>query len=488
MIRTIIRIGLQRLWHNKPELLLLFVVPIAFFSIFALIFGSRDGNGSTPKIRLAICQPNVSELTDAVIEELVAMDAFRLYQFPNKSNKSSNRQAAADDKAPQDTRNAASTGESDAGLQPKSEDASDSTYARIQTLEEATQLVRMGTVSVALVVSNSKASVDDSEVDSVSSYEEELNVQILGDSYNQVASELVTAMAQKAIMTAKAKLAQRQSKRSQQLASTAIANQARDANANLNAPIQQANFETHGLPPSSDLQTNAEAGVAVEPMVGRTALGPPLVTLVDVLGENKSNPSVAMYAAGIAVMFLLFSATSAGGSLLDERENSTLERLLASQLTIDELLLGKWCYMAIIGLTQMVVMFGWAQIVFGVDTLQHLDGFLVMTFATVAAASSFALMLATCCQTRNQLNWVSIVLILAMSALGGSMVPRYLMSETMQQAGLITFNAWALDGYNKIFWRDMGVQDIGTELGILIACAFCFLIAARGFAIRWERG
>ena len=40
-----------------------------------------------------------------------------------------------------------------------------------------------------------------------------------------------------------------------------------------------------------------------------------------------------------------------------------------------------------------------------------------------------------------------------MSALGGSMFPRFLMSATMQKIGLVTFNAWALDGYMKVFWR-----------------------------------
>ena len=44
-----------------------------------------------------------------------------------------------------------------------------------------------------------------------------------------------------------------------------------------------------------------------------------------------------------------------------------------------------------------------------------------------------------------------------MSALGGSMFPRFLMSETMQKVGLLTFNAWALDGYLKVFWRKAAI-------------------------------
>jgi ABC-2 type transport system permease protein len=74
-----------------------------------------------------------------------------------------------------------------------------------------------------------------------------------------------------------------------------------------------------------------------------------------------------------------------------------------------------------------------------------------------------------------------------MSALGGSMVPRYLMSENIQRVGLITFNAWALEGYNKVFWRDLALRDLEWELGVLTLCALVFILCARACAVRWER-
>ena len=70
-----------------------------------------------------------------------------------------------------------------------------------------------------------------------------------------------------------------------------------------------------------------------------------------------------MYAAGIAVMFVLFGATAASGVLLEEKENGTLERILASQLNLDQLLMGKWLYMTTIGCIQMVLMFTWGSLV-----------------------------------------------------------------------------------------------------------------------------
>ena len=77
-------------------------------------------------------------------------------------------------------------------------------------------------------------------------------------------------------------------------------------------------------------------------------------------------------------------------------------------------------------------------------------------------------------------------MILAMSAVGGSMFPRFLMSDTMQKFGLVTFNAWALDGYIKVFWRDQPVRDLWPQVLMLLALCAVFLSIARVLARRWE--
>jgi ABC-2 type transport system permease protein len=68
-----------------------------------------------------------------------------------------------------------------------------------------------------------------------------------------------------------------------------------------------------------------------------------------------------------------------------------------------------------------------------------------------------------------------------MSALGGSMFPRFLMSETMQKFGLLTFNGWALDGYLKVFWKTC---RLATLAGVLLAGASIVscrqLVSSRG--------
>lgn len=109
-----------------------------------------------------------------------------------------------------------------------------------------------------------------------------------------------------------------------------------------------------------------------------------------------------------------------------------------------------------------------------------------MTVATACAAAAFGLVLATISRTRAQLSGMSTIVILTMSAVGGSMFPRFMMTETMQQMGLVTFNAWALDGYLKVFWYEAPLLDLWPQVTVLLGLAAVFFVAARRFARRWE--
>jgi ABC-2 type transport system permease protein len=233
--------------------------------------------------------------------------------------------------------------------------------------------------------------------------------------------------------------------------------------------------------------SSAGGGAAVQATPDPLALVPSKVT--DVVGDRSQGNSrmISFYAAGIAVMFLLFSCSSAGGSLLDEQDSGTLERVLNTQVGMTGLLAGKWLHLTLLGMMQISVMFLWGMLVFHLDLLSHLPGFLIMTVATAAAAAGFGLVLATLCRTRQQLGGMATLVILVMSAMGGSMFPRFLMSEAMQKIGLATFNAWALDGYIKVFWRESPLIELWPQLLVLVTLTTLFLAVARLMARRWER-
>jgi ABC-2 type transport system permease protein len=80
-----------------------------------------------------------------------------------------------------------------------------------------------------------------------------------------------------------------------------------------------------------------------------------------------------------------------------------------------------------------------------------------------------------------------------MSALGGSMVPKFVMPRFMDTASLFTFNGWALNGFLKVFWYGESQAPVATalisvvpEAAMLTALAVAFLALARTLAKRWE--
>ena len=206
----------------------------------------------------------------------------------------------------------------------------------------------------------------------------------------------------------------------------------------------------------------------------------------DILGEKKSNPVVAFYAAGIGVMFLLFTATGASGALLEEQESGTLDRVLSTHVSMTTLLAGKLLYLATLAMSQLILMFTWGAIMFGVELREHLAGFTIMAIVTSLAASSFGIFMATMCRTRGQLSALSTLLVLIISAVGGSMIPRFMMPESIQKFSFIFFNSWALEGFLKVFWREEPLRNLVPEVSVLLGTTLVFMLLARRFAARWD--
>jgi ABC-2 type transport system permease protein len=160
--------------------------------------------------------------------------------------------------------------------------------------------------------------------------------------------------------------------------------------------------------------------------------------------------------------------------------------VLSSRITMTSLLAGKLTYNTLLAFTQLTVMFLWAWAVFHLDFFSHIPGFVVMGLSTAVAVAAFGLLLASFCHTRAQLGALSTLLVLIMSSIGGSMFPRYLMPEAMQKAGLLTINAWAIDGFTKVFWRDQPVTALWPQVTVLLTVGIVLFVVARRVARRWE--
>src|SRR6185369_1745428 len=279
-----------QLRRDRPAQVLAFIVPIAFFSIFAVIFGGGGNRmDGTSRVAVAVVDESGTEKSRALLEALKADSGLRVI---------TTRPARA------------------------------SAPGEPLTRATAEDMVKRGELAVALIL---PAGIESS----IGSFAGTgVKALILNDPSDPVAGRMVGGLLQRAALRAASG------------SGSSVGMAARDPDEML--PLR---FETHA-----------------------------------VLGEKREHPMVAFYAAGIAVMFIMFSAASAGGALIEETESGTLERVLTTGLGMTGLLLGKWVYLMTLACAQVTIMFVWGMLVFKLPLLQHLPGFIVMTVCTAAAA------------------------------------------------------------------------------------------------------
>lgn len=192
----------------------------------------------------------------------------------------------------------------------------------------------------------------------------------------------------------------------------------------------------------------------------------------DVAGDSGRGNKIAAQAhavAGIAVMMLLFGLSACGGTLLEERDAGTLERILCAPGTLDAILIAKLLFTMISGMLQLIVLFTFGALVFSLPVFDAPLALAATSFCTALAATGFGVLLAVLCRSRKQLEGLSVLLILTMSALGGSWFPLVIAPEWFRRLGHFTLNAWAMDAYQGIFWYGKGLDGILVELGVLSA-------------------
>jgi len=408
--------------RDRGALTLSFVLPVVFFSIFAVIFGGR--RDTTPKITVLVGDEDQSRVSRSLVQGLKSEGSLIVMTRPEPVK---------------------------GVAQPEYQAGS------------AEMAVKEGVAPVAVVIPRG---FGEDPIAFGPSGPNRPTIQLLEDSSDPVAPEMITGLLQKVAMTSMPDVMAEQGSKYVDRFAGGLTNEQR---VQLNEAIGR-------------LRERQESGAASSDAIGTVVA----IKARAVLGANKNNPMVSFYAAAIGVMFLLFTASGAAGALLDEAESGTLDRVLSSRVTMTSLMLGKLTYNAVLAFAQLVLMFLWGWAVFKLDFWSHIPGFVVMGISTAIAVGAFGMLLASVCGTRAQLGALSTLVILVMSSIGGSMFPRFLMPQAMQKAGLLTINAWAIDGFTKVFWRDEPVSHLWPQVVVLLGIALALFTIARRLARRWE--
>jgi ABC-2 type transport system permease protein len=192
-------------------------------------------------------------------------------------------------------------------------------------------------------------------------------------------------------------------------------------------------------------------------------------TASEVVGDRNNDFSLIQAVAGTAVMLLLFSVASMGASLLAEKEEGTLKKLLLTPISPMQILYGKLLSTSIIAIIQLLIMFVFAAIAFNLNLLTNLPALLLMVVLTAVSCASLGVMLAAICTSRKQVDGMATIIILIMSSIGGSMMPVVFMPAFIQKLAVGTINYWSIQGFYDIYWRLLPFSDVLDNAAVLLA-------------------
>ena len=80
----------------------------------------------------------------------------------------------------------------------------------------------------------------------------------------------------------------------------------------------------------------------------------------------------------------------------------------------------------------------------------------------------FGVFIASFAKSRQQVQSLSILIVLIMSCIGGSMVPIFMMPPFMQKISVFSVNYWGIQGFYDIFWRMLPLTDITFLTRVLV--------------------
>lgn len=212
------------------------------------------------------------------------------------------------------------------------------------------------------------------------------------------------------------------------------------------------------------------------------------------LSQDEKPTSTQQSVPSWIVFGLFFVIIPMSTIFISERKQNTLMRLSTMNLSLAALFGGKILPYMLINQVQVWLMIGVGMYIvplFGAAPLTiggSVFGLVLVSLSLSLSAIGLSILIATVVDSIEQATTIGGIINILLGAIGGVMVPKFVMPEVMQTFSNISPMSWGLEGFLDIFLRRGSVMDVLNEaMALTLFGVVSLLIASIVFTYKQRK-
>ncbi len=225
--------------------------------------------------------------------------------------------------------------------------------------------------------------------------------------------------------------------------------------------------------PSSPLSGQVAQSIATSIVTSIETGGAEPVPLEPLAVGGRQISSSAFFGASMAILLLFFSTGLAAQSILEDKENRTLDRMLAGPTTLWSILLGKVAAVAAMAVAGFITVWLVTSTMFGA-TWGRAPSVLVLIVFTIFALAGVATFVGGLASTSQQATTLTAVVTFGLSLVGGNFTGPADTPAALRAIRGFTPNGRALEAFTELSVDAASFGSIATTLVVLFGFGVVF--------------
>ncbi len=193
------------------------------------------------------------------------------------------------------------------------------------------------------------------------------------------------------------------------------------------------------------------------------------------LGKQVRTPNTVQQNIPAWTLFgMFFIVVPLGGSLIRERQSGMIVRLLTLPMSYLTILTGKIVAYTLICMAQFGLIMLVGRFVLPLlgapilETGSSPAALVIIALSAAVAACGYGILLGTLARTYEQASTFGAVSVVIAAAIGGIMVPVYVMPEVMQKLSFFSPLSWGLNAFLDVFVRGGNIWSVLADISLLV--------------------